>query len=155
MPRNGKGGVRELPAGKVSATRTDMNARQPVLVPASPVYGAGVASEDAQRAVPLPQADQLPPGGAPAGPAAAAGPARPLPPQLTGPTRRPDEPVTAGIDMGAGPGSEALGMASATPDLGRLANYLPVLEVLASRPGTTQDMRNFVRLVRSNAPTGG
>lgn len=27
---------------------------------------------------------------------------------FTAPTQRPDEPVTAGVDVGAGPGSEAL-----------------------------------------------
>ena len=29
---------------------------------------------------------------------------------------RPDEPVTAGIDMGAGPGSEALGLRGTPPE---------------------------------------
>ena len=32
--------------------------------------------------------------------------------ELFAPTTRPDEPVTAGIDMGAGPGSAVLGMQS-------------------------------------------
>ena len=33
--------------------------------------------------------------------------------ELFAPTTRPDEPVTAGINMGAGPGAEALGMQAA------------------------------------------
>jgi hypothetical protein len=33
--------------------------------------------------------------------------------ELYAPTTRPDEPVTAGINMGAGPGAEALGMQAA------------------------------------------
>jgi len=34
---------------------------------------------------------------------------------LFAPTQRPDEPITAGISLGAGPGPEALGMNSAAP----------------------------------------
>jgi hypothetical protein len=34
---------------------------------------------------------------------------------LFAPTERPDEPITSGIAMGAGPGPEALGMNSAAP----------------------------------------
>jgi hypothetical protein len=34
---------------------------------------------------------------------------------LYAPSQRPDEPITAGIDMGPGPGSAALGMNAAAP----------------------------------------
>ena len=36
---------------------------------------------------------------------------------LFAPSARPNEPITAGIDMGAGPGSEILGMTKATEKL--------------------------------------
>ena len=36
---------------------------------------------------------------------------------LFAPSARPNEPITAGIDMGAGPGSEVLGMTKATEKL--------------------------------------
>jgi hypothetical protein len=36
---------------------------------------------------------------------------------LYAPTQRPDEPITAGIDMGAGPGSDALMMGKSTEKL--------------------------------------
>lgn len=39
-------------------------------------------------------------------------------------TQNPNEPITAGIDMGAGPGSEALGM---TQPSGKLSDTLAVL----------------------------
>lgn len=43
--------------------------------------------------------------------AASAGPVTPL----FAPTQRPDEPVTSGIPLGAGPGPEVLGMNAAMP----------------------------------------
>jgi len=39
-------------------------------------------------------------------------------------TQNPDQPITAGIDMGAGPGSEALGMSQPS---GKLSDTLAVL----------------------------
>lgn len=46
--------------------------------------------------------------------------------ELFAPTSRPDEPVTAGIDMGAGPGSEALMFNKTTEKLSdTLAKLLP------------------------------
>ena len=46
--------------------------------------------------------------------------------ELFAPTSRPDEPITAGIDMGAGPGSEALMFNKTTEKLSdTLAKLLP------------------------------
>jgi hypothetical protein len=58
---------------------------------------------------------------------------------LTAPTERPDEPITAGMDFGAGPGSEAL----------NLPRERSLSEVLASMididpTGEVQDLYNFV-----------
>jgi len=58
---------------------------------------------------------------------------------LTAPTERPDEPITAGMDFGAGPGSEAL----------NLPRERSLSEVLASMididpTGEVQDHYNFV-----------
>lgn len=58
---------------------------------------------------------------------------------LTAPTERADEPVTAGMDFGAGPGSEAL----------NLPRERSLSEVLASMididpTGEVQDLYNFV-----------
>jgi hypothetical protein len=46
--------------------------------------------------------------------------------ELYAPTQRPDEPITAGIDMGEGPGSSALMMAKSSEKLSdTLAKMLP------------------------------
>lgn len=71
------------------------------------------------------------------------------------PTARPDEPITAGIDMGAGPGSASLGMldeAALTEraDKDQLIKYLPVFEFLANRPGASASLRNIVRTLKAS-----
>jgi hypothetical protein len=58
---------------------------------------------------------------------------------LSAPTERPDEPVTSGMDFGAGPGSEAL----------NLPRDRSLSEVLASMidvdpTGEVQELYNFV-----------
>ena len=73
---------------------------------------------------------------------------------LYAPTQRPDEPVTAGIPMGAGPGPEVLGinqpMTDTDSDRQRLISYLPALEVIAQSPNSSQAFRNYVRILRAN-----
>lgn len=72
---------------------------------------------------------------------------------LYAPTQRPDEPVTAGIPMGAGPGPEVLGINTnqdTESDRARLISYLPALEAAASDPNSSQAFRNYVRMVRAN-----
>jgi hypothetical protein len=66
-------------------------------------YGEGAAQMRAQQAVPM--------ASAPTDTAPAPQPSAPMPGSLgpiDRPTERPDEPITAGINMGPGPGSEAL-----------------------------------------------
>lgn len=72
---------------------------------------------------------------------------------LFAPTQRPDEPITAGIPMGAGPGPEVLGINTnqdTESDRARLISYLPALEAAASDPNSSQAFRNYVRMVRAN-----
>jgi hypothetical protein len=75
----------------------------------SSYYGEGVETASVKSGAPLAAtrgvADNV--GGRPA--SAPAVPSAPVT-ELFAPTTRPDEPITAGINMGAGPGSEALGM---------------------------------------------
>lgn len=66
------------------------------------------------------------------------------------PSQRPNEPITAGADSGAGPSSSVLGLNSAANDYSK--SMLTALEILANMPFSTPQMRNFVRLMRS---TGG
>lgn len=114
MPR---GGVRQGKAGRPYSNRTDLTASTgkplPIQTPPSTQYGQAAASRRSQAVVPLaPQAAAPPANPAPA-PSTGAGPA-PVPPGGFGdplrPTDRPDEPVTAGLPMGPGPGPEALTM---------------------------------------------
>jgi hypothetical protein len=93
------------------AKRTDIGT--PEMKMGSIAYGEGVETQAIKSGAPLgktpdavaePQ-DRLRP--APAGPVT----------ELFAETTRPDEPITAGIDMGAGPGSSALMMRRSTEKL--------------------------------------
>lgn len=126
----GKGGYQRPsgprpPAGPGKASqRTDGN-QQAVRVPNvgdSPdlQYGDRQRLEAAQNAAPLPNGTPTPaPGGPPpaAGLAGAPNTGEVLPNWLIdSPSGRPGEPVTTGLDMGAGDGSEALGFAGPPMD---------------------------------------
>lgn len=92
---------------------------QPADAPTGMPYGARQATIDSQRQLPIAAAPGVPTGGgtppqAPQDPAqrlqmavAAARRMRP-PAPLTGPSRRPMEPLTAGMATGPGPGPEVL-----------------------------------------------
>lgn len=76
---------------------------------------------------------------------------------LTGPTRRPNEPPTAGLPLGPGPGPEAVppvGRPAISSDALLFARYLPAFELLASAPSSTSQMRQMVRRLRSQIPPG-
>lgn len=95
--------------GALSA-RTDGGPSDPQPIRALPgaAYGESGAFQDQQRGAPLPQnAPRSDSSGAPSAPNVS-GPAAGLT-ALDAPTTRPDEPITAGIDRGDGPGSEILG----------------------------------------------
>jgi hypothetical protein len=72
---------------------------------------------------------------------------------LTAPTRRPDEPVTAGVDAGPGPGSEILGLKTPTDvtleDLTKLSQYMPLMMQYADSPQSSGTMKAFVKYLRS------
>lgn len=71
------------------------------------------------------------------------------------PSERPDEPVTAGLDVGAGPGSEALGAfgpQSLSEDAMRLAEYLPALEAMATLPNASKKTRSMLRSLKAFLP---
>jgi hypothetical protein len=107
MPR---GGRRTGAPGAAYSNRTDLNQNRTLPIQAAPgqPYGQAGAQIAAQRALPLASA----PAPAPVAPSAPAAP--PVMPgsltPLTAPTTRPNEPLTAGIDSGPGPGSAVLGL---------------------------------------------
>lgn len=60
----------------------------------------------------------------------------------------PDVPVTDGADAGPGAGSEVLSSSQSLANT-YMASYLPVLEYMASRPGSSDSARNLVRVLKS------
>lgn len=93
--------------GKLSK-RTDGGPGQKVMVPDGLPYGDRQALMAQESTAAMSQADNVPTLSIPApeSGAMAAGPSVPF----DAPTQRPNEPVTAGVNIGAGPGSEVLPM---------------------------------------------
>jgi hypothetical protein len=72
---------------------------------------------------------------------------------LYAPTERPDEPVTAGIDQGAGAGSDALMVnqpADYTNFNANIQSYTPVLSYIASLQNTSPETRRAIRQLRDS-----
>ena len=78
-----------------------------------------------------------------------ANPVQPVTP-LFAPTQKPEVPVTEGIDMGDGAGSEALAMRQ--PDdvnfRSAIASYMPVLAYVSDLPNTSPETRKAIRQLR-------
>ena len=115
-----------------------------------PIPGAGVGA---------------PPGGAPTPPGVAfpgntspavapvGTPVNPPPPEglLAAPTARPNEPLTAGLPTGAGPGPEALvnGWGTGASGVGEQTTG-QLLRALASRPGAGSTLQAMADIAASN-----
>ena len=69
---------------------------------------------------------------------------------LFAPSQRPNEPVTTGIDMGEGRGSDALMMRQPDDSEFRTAiqEYMPVIAYVASLPSTSPETRRALRQLR-------
>ena len=125
--------------------------KQPIRTPTGGSYGSAQELTGLQQAEPLAQA--------PEGQTGQASPAGLLQglslPQTVGldqGTQEPSTPVTAGAALGAGPGTEALGITDQEDtDMKALANYLPVYETMANVPGSSRAMRNVVRTIKAYA----
>jgi len=170
VPRNRKPGPRQ--------NRTDL---PPVAAPGGPTqpqrnftgaaYGERARNAALQGAVALPdrspEAMMSSGGGAPAPMEAqaqdpmaafvAAAQAAQSPGQglLTADSARPAEPVTAGLDVGTGPGSGSLPPLATTgqdPSIALWARWLPALGLLASSPGSSPQVRQYYRRLRSQLP---
>jgi hypothetical protein len=112
-------------------------------------YGSGVENTANKAGAPLARTADVRGARASDVRAAAQAPVTPL----YAPTQRPDEPITSGIPMGAGPGPEVLGIninQDTEADRARLISYLPALEAAAADPNSSQAFRNYVRMVRAN-----
>jgi hypothetical protein len=144
MPR---GGRRSGTPGKTYPNRTDMHKPEFKGQP----QGAAKAQAEVQASGS--------PGSAPgpsAPPAAPPGPAAGSLGAFNRPSDRPEEPITAGLSTGPGPGPDALGLGpQGKPedvDMRDMAIYLPTLEMLASQPGASMATKTFVRRLRGQLP---
>lgn len=152
MP-GGRGGPRTGKVGKAYANRSDLNGgKLPVTAAKGQPYGEAGAQMSAQQAVPM---------GSPSvagGPPAAPGPLPAGVPQPGGlgdmfaDSQNPDEHVMNGSALGPGAGPEAFGLgpqATSDADVARLAAWIPSLEAIANRPGSTDTTRQIVRSLKA------
>lgn len=110
-------------------------------------YGEQAAFQDAQASAPMAGDSQAPAPGQAAGPP----PVEVVP--FGAPSMRPDEPVTAGVDIGAGPGSASLGFPDPNErinqqDMEQMKAMLPYLEWMASLPNAAPSTRAVVRRIK-------
>ena len=111
--------------GKFS-TRTDL--------PPSKEYGERKALQEIISGAPTPSAGAEP---------------QPRVVPLTAPTERPETPITSGMDIGEGPGSEILpNFRQNEADI--VNKYIPTLNAMASQPDAPQSFRLFVRYLQGN-----
>ena len=107
-------------------------------------YGAGVEYAANKAGAPLAKAQK--------NPMLSEAPAVPNP--VTGlfePSQRPDEPITQGIDMGPGAGSDALMLNQMRQDdKDIVAKYLPSLTSMAAMQDTPQSFRAFVSFLQGS-----
>jgi len=131
MPR-GKGGARQGTPGQAYGNRTDLN--MPISTVPNQEYGKATQQQAAQSAVPMASSPvaTAPAPAAPA-PARAQVPAPGSLPHLD-PTQRPEEPVTAGIPFGPGPGPEAIVQPRnmVSNELGAMTHNSPILAELSA-----------------------
>lgn len=127
--------------------RTDGGPSQPIRELRNAEYGEGKEFRELQQGAPLPSAPAV---STPKPPAASAQPAPTVP--LNAPTQHADQPITSGADAGAGPDMASLGLPDQMDvDIAAMKSRLPALELLASHPGTSQAVRNYVRRLRGMA----
>jgi hypothetical protein len=121
----------------VSATGgAGQSGTQPARYMSGLAYGQGQAQMQQQTAAPM------------AGnPVANAAPkvAPSLPPVmgLTEPTQRPEEPITSGIDMGEGLGSESIQLPGAVPDV-KVDNAARFIQALYLQDPSNEDVRRML-----------
>lgn len=143
-----RGGRRQGRQGAKYPNRLDLQMgprKGPAPVMRVPDQSYGQQSEQvrAQQAVPMgaPPSWTQPAGVAPI----VAEPTKIIP--FTAPSNRPNEPLTAGVNVGPGPGAPPPPPVIENPE--RIRPWLPALERLAASPDASTETRNFVRFLRS------
>ena len=123
--------------------RTDIGT--PEMKMGSIAYGEGVETQAIKSGAPLAKTPDVK-----GTPASAVRQADITP--LYAPTQKPETPITEGIDMGAGAGSEALVMRKEddTNFRAAIADYKPVLNFIADQPNTSPETRAAIRQLWDN-----
>lgn len=122
MPRGGK---RQGTPGVAYANRTDMGMDYNMGSPQTPAAGGIQAGADQKPMMSVYPEDT---------------------PMLLDPTARPDEPITAGLPIGPGPGPEIMDpRVSETRDLKR---FLPLIEPFLDQPGTPESVISLVKYIK-------
>jgi hypothetical protein len=106
-------------------------------------YGAGVEMAAQKAGAPLATT-----GGVKLSQAPTVGGSAPAGVGLFDPTQRPNEPVTHGADVGAGPGSDSLMMAKPADDSEfrmKIESAKPVLAYIADLPNTSPETRAAIK----------
>jgi hypothetical protein len=131
MPR---GGARQGTPGKGYSNRTDLMAsmKPPAPGQVNPTAAGGMTA-----------APQRPQQGAPSG--------MPMPspddtPMLNDPTAYPDEPVTAGLPVGPGPGPTN----NLMQETQQMKRYLPLIQPFLDRPDVPDSVRSLYRYIRGS-----
>lgn len=110
---------------------------QPAMQLPDAAYGEQAAFQEAQAGAPMAMEPMVRPSGPP-------------PAGLMDPTQRPDEPVTAGAALGAGPGPEVLqDREAAVREMGGLDRYMPMMEKMAARDDAPRAFRALVQYVKA------
>lgn len=115
-------------------------------------YGEGVETAAIQSGAPLARTADVRP--TPASDVRAAASSQPVTP-LYAPTQRPDEPITTGIDMGPGAGTEVIGLNQMPTEedvnfRSSIREYIPVLSYIAQLPNTSPETRKAIRQLRDS-----
>lgn len=132
--------------------RTDGGPGQPVREVPAAYYGERQEMRDIQGGATMAQGSM--PAGSPVMPSnGMTPPSAPVSPgqgitPLTDPTERPDEPITAGAPLGAGPGPTPQPISS-PDDVQKILPYLPIIEARANMAESSQTLRNIVQYLKT------
>lgn len=124
MPRGGK---RQGTPGKAYANRTDMGQNYNPNSDATPAAGGIRAPREQAPMLPVYPEDT---------------------PMLLDPTARPDEPITAGLPVGPGPGPEI--MDPRVDETRNLKRFLPLIEPFLDQPGTPESVISLVKYIKGS-----
>jgi hypothetical protein len=150
MPR-GKGGTRSGTIGQSYPNRSDLAGAKPAPISTVPgqTYGKAAEQQAAQRAIPMAGAPVVTPSSPAPQPQQQPQQPHTVPGALDWlrPTERPNEPVTAGLPVGPGPGPESVQGVGAAGF--QHASTADLLGALSRVPGASSDVQALAQYANS------